>query len=144
IAGWKGWFQDYRTAGGRAQIDYPAQVPDYRHWTGDIPMPTFHPDGSHDNQLTRLGGGYLAARFSLTDALNAILGARVSHYQVLTRHYDTRDQWTGTDGRYEVENQVTPYAGITWDINPTYAMYASYTDLFQPQSYRDRDNQYLK
>src|SRR5690625_5018433 len=64
IAGWNGWFQDYRTAGGRAQIDYPAQVPDYRHWTGDIPMPTFHPDGSHDNQLTRLGGGYLAARFS--------------------------------------------------------------------------------
>lgn len=144
IAGWNGWFQNYRSVGGSAQIDYPAAIPDYRHWTGDIPMPVFVPDGSRSEQRTQLGGGYLAGRFNLADPLHAIVGVRLSNYRTWTRNYDTRGVLTGTVDRLAVSDQVTPYAGVTWDINPTYALYGSYTDLFEPQSYRDRNNAYLK
>lgn len=144
VAGWNGWFQKYRSIGGSADLGYPAEVPDYRHWTGDIPRPVFVPDGSRSDQYTQLGGGYLAARFSLAEPLNAIVGVRVSNYRTWTRQYDTSGRLAGTGDRLAISDQVTPYAGVTWDLNPTYALYASYADLFQPQSYRDRDNRYLK
>ena len=40
-------------------------------------------------------------------------------------------------------SQVTPYAGVVYDINDTYSAYASYTDIFQPQQRRDLSGDYL-
>ncbi|MCH3770722.1 TonB-dependent receptor, partial [Campylobacter coli] len=34
-------------------------------------------------------------------------------------------------------------AGLVYDINSTYSAYVSYTDIFQPQDYRDRNGNYL-
>ena len=36
-----------------------------------------------------------------------------------------------------------PYAGLLWDFAPQWTAYASYTDIFQPQNYRDKNNQTL-
>ena len=41
------------------------------------------------------------------------------------------------------KNNLTPYAGLVYDINDSLSAYASYTSIFQPQTYRDRNGAYL-
>jgi len=38
---------------------------------------------------------------------------------------------------------MIPYAGIVYDLSESHSVYASYTDIFTPQSYFDRDNKVL-
>lgn len=71
---------------------------------------------------------YAATRLSVTDPLTVILGGRLDWY----------DHDDGTEaGSYKVTRNVTRYAGIVYDLNDTYSVYASYTDIFKPQSNRD-------
>ncbi|MDF3605795.1 TonB-dependent receptor [Paracoccus sp. DMF-8] len=39
--------------------------------------------------------------------------------------------------------EVTPFAGLVYDLNDEWSLYASYTDIFNPQNYRDRNGNYL-
>lgn len=71
---------------------------------------------------------YAAARFNPIDPLHVILGSRVSWYD-----YDNR---SGA-GDYKVTREVTPYAGVVYDLNDTYSVYASYTEIFKPQTEQD-------
>jgi outer membrane receptor for ferric coprogen and ferric-rhodotorulic acid len=73
-------------------------------------------------------GVYAAARFNPIDPLHLIVGSRLSWYD-----YDNR---SGT-GDYKVTQEVTPYAGIVYDLNDTYSVYASYTEIFKPQTQQD-------
>jgi len=38
---------------------------------------------------------------------------------------------------------TTAYAGLVFDINDTYSAYTSYTEIFQPQTLKDRNGSYL-
>ena len=143
IIGWNGDNQRARSLGGEAEINYPDFVPDYRNWTGNIPRPVFHPDGSHTETVTRLAGGYVATRLSLADPLHVIIGARSSTYRTDTRNYNTQGAYTGSGDLVETRNEVTPYVGAVFDINKQYSAYASFTQLFNPQSSKDRNNQFL-
>ena len=143
IVGWNGGNQRARSLGGEAEINYPNVVPDYRSWTGNIPRPVFHPDGSHTETVTRLAGGYVATRLSLADPLHVIIGARSSTYRTDTRNYNTQGAYTGSGDLVETRNEVTPYVGAVFDINKHYSAYASFTQLFNPQSSKDRNNQFL-
>ena len=143
IVGWNGGNQRARSLGGEAEINYPNVVPDYRSWTGNIPRPVFHPDGSHTETVTRLAGGYVATRLSLADPLHVIIGARSSTYRTDTRSYNTQGAYTGSGDLVETRNEVTPYVGAVFDINKHYSAYASFTQLFNPQSSKDRNNQFL-
>ncbi|EPJ86877.1 outer membrane ferripyoverdine receptor [Pseudomonas sp. CFII64] len=73
-------------------------------------------------------GAYAVARFNPIDPLHVIIGSRVSWYE-----YNDR---VG-DGDYKVTREVTPYAGIIYDLNDTYSAYASYTEIFKPQTEKD-------
>ena len=75
--------------------------------------------------------GYAAARLSLTDPLKLIIGARYT---------DWKSEGENDDREHKV---TTPYAGLVYDINDTYSTYASYTEIFQPQTARDRNDRYL-
>lgn len=143
IVGWNGGNQRARSLGGKAEINYPNVVPDYRSWTGNIPRPVFHPDGSHTETVTRLAGGYVATRLSLADPLHVIIGARSSTYRTDTRNYNKQGVYTGSGDFVETRNEVTPYVGAVFDINKQYSAYASFTQLFNPQSSKDRNNQFL-
>jgi outer membrane receptor for ferric coprogen and ferric-rhodotorulic acid len=68
---------------------------------------------------------YGVARFNPIDPLHVILGARVMWY-------DWNDRVNPSD--YNVTQKVTPYAGVIYDLNDTYSVYASYTQIFKPQS----------
>lgn len=87
-------------------------------------------------------GAYAAGRFSITDSLKLITGARFSWYD-----YDaaTTILSTGkvTPNQIQENSVFTPYAGIVYDINDTISVYASYTSIFQPQYNFGRDGSLL-
>lgn len=68
---------------------------------------------------------YAAARFNPMDPLHVIVGGRVSWYDFDNLY---------SDNDYKATREVTPYAGIIYDLNDTYSVYASYTEIFKPQS----------
>ncbi|MHC6223468.1 TonB-dependent siderophore receptor [Pseudomonas sp. X10] len=84
--------------------------------------------GLHSKTTTRLQGMYAATRLSITDPLSVILGVRTSNYSAITRGT------TGERSSQEENGIVTPYLGAVYDLNDTYSLYASYTDIFTPQT----------
>ncbi|TCK08967.1 TonB-dependent siderophore receptor [Marinobacterium mangrovicola] len=89
-------------------------------------------------------GVYLATHLNPTDNLALILGTRSSDYD-----YDYSLEYVEGTGsnRYSQYNEsgvVTPYAGIVYDLTPQHSIYASYTSIFQPQSYQDESGQLLE
>ncbi|MBV7538240.1 TonB-dependent siderophore receptor [Duganella sp. sic0402] len=144
IAGWNGGKQVSSSQNGKSTVLYPAAIPDYRNWTGNIPKPTFTPDGSHSETEVKLGGAYVAGRFSITEPLTVIVGARLSNYRTENSEFDTSGKYTGSSDLQETKNETTPYAGIVYDLNQQMSLYASYTTLFSPQTSRDKNNALLK
>lgn len=78
--------------------------------------------------VTTQDGVYLTTRFSLADPLKLILGGRLDWY-----NYDNR---TGA-GDYKVTRNVTRYAGLIYDLDNHHSVYASFSDIFTPQSSLD-------
>ena len=113
-------------------------VADFNSWDGTAyPEPawgalTYYGEGSTTQEAV-----YSAARFSVTDPLKLIVGVRLTNYE--------QSGATLYDPAYTMKftSQVTPYAGVVYDINETYSAYASYTDIFQPQQQRDINGDYL-
>lgn len=108
----------------------------YNFDPGVIPKPDIADRTPYQSQNTATEEGvYAAARFNPIDPLHVIVGSRLSWYD-----YDNR---SGT-GDYKVTQQVTPYAGVIYDLNDTYSVYASYTEIFKPQTQQDVSGAVLK
>lgn len=80
-----------------------------------------------NDENTRQLGIYGVGRFSLTDSLKAIVGARLSWYEYKNAGVTTQKE----------DNVVSPYAGLVYDINKQYSAYLSYSDIFMPQSLKN-------
>jgi outer membrane receptor for ferric coprogen and ferric-rhodotorulic acid len=109
-----------------------ADTGNYNNWNGAAyPEPTWGPAEFYEQSVTKQDAVYGVARFSITDPLKLIVGARVTNYK-------KTGQVVGS-AAYEVknDNEITPYAGLVYEINDTYSAYASYTSIFQPQNYKD-------
>jgi len=78
---------------------------------------------------------YVTGRLSLADPLTLILGSRLDWYD-----YDVRDD----DGDYEIPHQLTRYAGLVYDLDRHHSLYASFTDIFNPQSRVDVNGRILE
>ncbi|MGE8437604.1 MAG: TonB-dependent siderophore receptor [Pseudomonas palmensis] len=108
-------------------------------WNGKIGVPDFPKNGKYE-QTKRQNGAYIATRLRPTDDLSLILGTRVSTFK-----YNDNYDYDGLNPVYFSDNQagykqhgvVTPYAGVVYDLNDTYSVYASYTSIYQPQTYKD-------
>ena len=87
-----------------------------------------------ESKTTNLGL-YTVARWNLTDSLKLITGARVSNYEV-------ENAITGRVAP-KSSGEVTPYAGLVYDLNAQYSAYLSYSDIFNPQSQRSVDGNVL-
>ncbi|MNN18234.1 Fe(3+)-pyochelin receptor precursor [compost metagenome] len=83
----------------------------------------------------------MTSRLKLADPLTLILGGRLDWYE-----YDSvyRTATSATPSAYKVTRNVTKYAGLIYDLNEHYSVYASYTDIFKPQNYRDADGSLLE
>lgn len=78
---------------------------------------------------------YGAARLSLTDKLKAIVGINWVDY-----HRDGQQEGVPFD---QTETEVSPYGGITYAVTDDVLLYASYSDIYQPQDYYDINDRYL-
>lgn len=120
---------------GDYQVGGPGQAWDpfasYLNWTGKIGEPNWNPLALASEGTITQKAGYAAARLSLADPLKLIIGARYT---------DWKSEGEGADRAHKV---TTPYAGLVFDINDTYSTYASYTEIFQPQTLKDRNGSYL-
>lgn len=99
-------------------------------WDGAYPRPNFVTDGGGSDWRDTQEAVYAAARFSLADKLALIAGGRLSNWKSDGDSYGV-DQTTAHDG------VLTPYAGIVYDLDDVYSVYASYAETFAPQTETD-------
>lgn len=101
------------------------------------------PDSYRLSQHVEQKGAYVTTRLNITDALKTILGARLDWYEDLSITNQINDGYY-TDSNYKVTRNVTHYAGVIYDLDDRHSVYASYTDVFMPQSETGRDRQIIK
>lgn len=105
----------------------PTPINVYHFDPATLPEPV--PGNAYDgDDRTRQHGLFGVARLNLADSLKLILGSRVSWYRVRTGEGEEKQSESGV---------VTPYAGVVYDLSRQYSVYASYADIFKPQSERD-------
>jgi len=122
--------QDF-TADNRPSDIFP--VPgDFNNWNpAAFPEPNWGERQFYQDRHTKQEALYGVARFALADPLKLIVGARVTDYE------RSGSGGFAPDYRIKHDHEVTPYAGLVYDINKTWSAYASYTDIFQPQNALD-------
>ncbi|MDR1935250.1 MAG: TonB-dependent siderophore receptor [Candidatus Accumulibacter sp.] len=80
-------------------------------------------------------GYYGQLRLRLAEPLTLLVGARVSDYHLRSRTpppaANTTD-WTNSPSN--TNNEVTPYGGLVFDVNKQISLYASYAEIFTPNS----------
>ena len=107
-------------------------------WNGNIADPAWTPWALYSKDDIRQSSAYTSARFSLADPLRLILGARYTEYNI--RYNPSGAPSTRLES---TKDDITPYAGLIYDINEDWSAYASYTEIFQPQDKRDASGRYL-
>jgi outer membrane receptor for ferric coprogen and ferric-rhodotorulic acid len=105
-------------------------LPPLEDWNGNIGKPLNDMPTNGSDFTDRMQSVYSAARFSLTDSLNLITGARVVDVDSDGTNY-------GESKSTSYNNEVVPYAGLVYDLNEQYSVYASYTEIFDPQTKQD-------
>lgn len=113
---------------GASKRIYDLTTHNYSPYDTNWPINAGKPDFVHTNntrEVTTQDGVYLTTRLSLADPLKLILGGRLDWYD-----YDNRDG----DGDYKVTRNVTRYAGLIYELDDHHSVYASYSDIFTPQS----------
>ncbi|WP_219212363.1 ferric-rhodotorulic acid/ferric-coprogen receptor FhuE [Variovorax boronicumulans] len=116
---------DYRQAQNLAPVVFDG------NWNGSYPEPDWSANRTLDEGKVTQRGVYGAARFSLNDRTNLIVGGRYSSWRDRNVDY-LRD-----------DKKFIPYAGLTFDLTKSATAYASYTGIFNPQDARDRNGRYL-
>ena len=106
-------------------------------WEGRLPKQEFPVNGKYERTQSQ-NGVYLATRLRPTDDLSVILGSRLSTFKYNEDYrYIAASPLDDTHASYKEHGIVTPYAGVVYDLNDVYSVYASYTSIYQPQTYKD-------
>ncbi|MFL1555917.1 TonB-dependent siderophore receptor [Pseudomonas sp. O11] len=116
---------------GTSKRIYDATSKEYSPYDTNYPLNGAKPDFVRDGKghsITTQDGVYVTTRLNLADPLKVILGARLDWYD-----YDDRQG----DGDYKITKNLTRYAGVIYDLDEHHSVYASYTDIFSPQSNKD-------
>lgn len=122
---------------------YSYTVPNVYTWDGTAPVPVYSRTGAFNEQVTRQDGVYASARWRLADPLSVLTGVRLTNWKRQTDNYNTAGVFTSTTARQSVTREVSPFLGVVYDITPSLSAYASHTGIFNPQNYKDRNNQPL-
>lgn len=121
-------FPEYSDLGPAGDIP---PVGNIYEWDGrSIVRPAFTKVGDDVTKLHQTGV-YGSVRLKPTDDLSIILSSRVSWWNI----NDLKTAGTRREEQVKKNGVVTPYFGVVYDLNDTYSVYASYTSIFQPQTY---------
>jgi len=86
--------------------------------------------------VTEQAGYYGMARIKLAEPLTLVLGGRWTDYESKSRTVrPAKGRWTRSNA--EANGEFTPYGGLIWDFSQQMSLYASYTDIFVPQTQMD-------
>ncbi|WP_426193952.1 TonB-dependent siderophore receptor [Massilia sp. DWR3-1-1] len=125
--------QDFKSDSRAADFgSVDASVGNFNNWNGAAyPQPSWGAPSFYESSVTRQQGLYGMTRLNLGDSVKLVLGARVTRYEK-----------TGLglySPAYAIKHlhELTPYAGIVYDLSDTLSAYASYSDIFQPQNLKD-------
>lgn len=113
------------------------EIPALEDWNGDYPEPTFDARVAGSDFTEKQKSAYTAARLRVTDQLSTVAGARVTDVDYEGDSY-------GRSRSTSYDKEVTPYLGFVYDLNKNYSVYASYTEIFNPQSKVDINRDYLE
>lgn len=105
-------------------------LPPLNEWDGNYPRPAFDNGVAGSDWTDRETATYAAVRWTLTDSLTAITGLRLSWL-------DNKGTSYGNSKETSYDAVETPYAGLIYDINDNHSVYASYTEIFSPQTELD-------
>ncbi|MBL3557403.1 MULTISPECIES: TonB-dependent siderophore receptor [Marinobacter] len=105
-------------------------LPPLNEWDGNYPRPTFDNGVGGSDWTDRETATYAAARWTLTDSLTAITGVRLTWL-------DSKGTSYGAEKTTSYDAIDTPYAGLIYDLNDNHSVYASYTEIFTPQTELD-------
>lgn len=112
-------------------------------WSGHLPVQAFPKNGKYERTQSQ-NGIYLATRLRPTDDLSVILGGRLSTFKYNEDYtYAANSGLDDTHSAYQQHGVVTPYAGVIYDLDDVYSVYASYTSIYQPQIYKDANGSTL-
>lgn len=87
-------------------------------------------------------GVYGTLRLEVADATKLILGARANRYKYEQQYFErwdadgnAIDYWRLADAtQYKEPTKIVPFAGVVHDLNHEWTAYASYAEIFKPQS----------
>ncbi len=102
-------------------------LPPLDEWAGDYPRPVFDNGTAGSDWTDRETSTYAAARWTLTDRLTAITGIRLAWLDSTGTSY-------GASKATSYDAEETPYAGLVYDLNDKHSVYASYSEIFTPQT----------
>ncbi|MCK0154489.1 TonB-dependent siderophore receptor [Alcanivorax sp. S6407] len=102
---------------------------------GSYPKPPFDASENGSKWDGRYRSGYLATRLSLAEPLTVIAGGR--YVDVLS---EGEGYGTSKDAS---ASELVPYAGVVYDLTDVHSVYASYTEIFNPQTEEDASGQRL-
>lgn len=111
-------------------------VGDFNGWDGSYPQPSWGVSTQVVDIRTSQWGYFAATRLSLSESLKVIAGGRLSSWERKGLNY-------GANLDFGDDNRFLPYAGVLYDVVRNHTVYASYTKIFEPQSNRNRDGDYL-
>lgn len=100
----------------------------------DALLPTYVANKSQTR--TEQSGYFGMARIKLADPFTVVLGGRWTDYESKSRAVrPAKAAWTRS--KAEANGEFTPYGGLIWDFSQDMSLYASYTDIFVPQTQMD-------
>lgn len=105
-------------------------LPPLEQWDGNYPEPSYDAFVDGSDWTDKYISSYAAARWSLTDRLSAITGLRLTWLDSHGVNYGN-----SKDTSYDAVE--TPYAGVIYDLNDQHSVYASFTEIFTPQTEED-------
>lgn len=126
-----------RDVGGAATVNGDFAIGSFNPlaWDpGSIARPTIGEFGAWQrNADTEQSSLYATTRLAVGYATRLILGGRLDWYEGNQVQYD--GDWPYGETKDKATRKFTPYAGLVHELNDTYSLYASWTRIFNPQSY---------
>lgn len=103
-------------------------------WDGSYPEPDWSALPNYPEEATtKQSGAYIAAHLKPADRMSVLAGIRSSTWT--TRRLDSASGAI-VDDRKEAA-VLTPYVGVGYDLTAWLTAYASYSTIFNPQSFKD-------